>query len=94
MKNSLLILLFLFCLGCANQSQNQNIAQRDAAIAEVGEAAYRVWRLYMAACALEFEAGGSGIYQILASNRHPGKWPVPMTRRDLYRSRPHWDWGN
>ncbi|ENZ75354.1 MAG: cyclopropane-fatty-acyl-phospholipid synthase family protein [Pseudomonadota bacterium] len=69
-------------------------AQRDAAIAEVGEAAYRVWRLYMAACALEFEAGGSGIYQILASNRHPGKWPVPMTRRDLYRSRPHWDWGN
>ncbi len=65
-------------------------AQREAAVAEVGEAAYRVWRLYMAACALEFEAGGSGVYQILASNRpcgHRSQWPVPLTRRDLYRSR-------
>ncbi|VWC92052.1 cyclopropane-fatty-acyl-phospholipid synthase [Burkholderia contaminans] len=69
-------------------------AQRDAAIAEVGEAAYRVWRLYMAACALEFEAGGSGVYQILASNRHHGEWPVPLTRRDLYRSRPQLVWGS
>ncbi|MEW6703623.1 MAG: cyclopropane-fatty-acyl-phospholipid synthase family protein [Pseudomonadota bacterium] len=67
-------------------------AQRDAAVAEVGEAAYRVWRLYMAACALEFEAGGTGIYQILASNWHRGEWPVPLTRRDVYRSRPRLVW--
>lgn len=62
-------------------------AQRLAAVTEVGEATYRVWRLYMAACALEFEAGGTGVYQILASNRHGGTWPVPLTRADLYRPR-------
>jgi cyclopropane-fatty-acyl-phospholipid synthase len=59
-------------------------AHREEAIREVGEGAYRVWRLYMAACALEFDAGGTGVYQILASHRHNGEWPVPMTRRDLY----------
>ena len=59
-------------------------AQRDAAVREVGEPTYRVWRMYMAACALEFEAGGTGIYQILASRHNAGAWPVPLTRRDLY----------
>lgn len=58
---------------------------REAAVAEVGETAYRIWRLYMAACAIEFEAGGTGLYQILASNREQGAWPVPLTRKDLYR---------
>ena len=61
-------------------------AARKAAVREVGEAAWRVWRLYMAACALEFEAGGTGIHQILASSRQRGTWPVPLTRADLYRS--------
>ncbi len=65
-------------------------AAREAASREVGEAAWRIWRLYMAACALEFEAGGIGIYQILASNRQRGAWPVPLTRTDLYHgSRPN-----
>lgn len=32
MKNSFLILALLFCFGCSTQPQNQNIAQRDAAI--------------------------------------------------------------
>ena len=59
-------------------------ARREAALQEVDEPTYRVWRLYMAACALEFEAGGTGIYQVLASRRHQGRWPVPLTRRDLY----------
>ena len=59
-------------------------ARRDAALQEVDEPTYRVWRLYMAACALEFEAGGTGIYQVLASRRNQGHWPVPLTRRDLY----------
>ncbi len=59
-------------------------ANREAALREVGEPTYRVWRLYMAACALEFEAGGTGIYQILASRRDRGAWPVPLSRRDLY----------
>jgi cyclopropane-fatty-acyl-phospholipid synthase len=54
------------------------------ALQYVNEATYRVWRLYMAACALDFEAGGIGIYQVLASKRAAGKVPLPLTRRHLY----------
>lgn len=60
---------------------------RKAALREVDEPTFRVWRLYMAACALEFEAGGTGIYQILASRRHRGNWPLPLSRADLYTAR-------
>ena len=56
---------------------------REAALHEVDEATYRIWRLYMAACALEFEAGGTGIYQILASKLGADA-TLPMTRKDLY----------
>lgn len=59
-------------------------AAHDAAVQMVGEAGYRIWRLYMAGCALEFEAGGTGIYQILASRRDKEAPPLPLTRRDLY----------
>ena len=62
-------------------------AHHEEALAHVSEATYRVWRLYMAASALEFEAGGTGIHQILASRRpdsHPYNQPVPLTRGDLY----------
>jgi cyclopropane-fatty-acyl-phospholipid synthase len=58
-------------------------ANREAALREVDEPTYRVWRLYMAACALEFEAGGTGIYQILASRRGV-ETALPLTRDDLY----------
>jgi cyclopropane-fatty-acyl-phospholipid synthase len=59
----------------------------EEAVREVGEMAYRIWRLYMAGCALEFEDGSTGVYQILASRRGaPGApVPVPLTRDDLYR---------
>jgi cyclopropane-fatty-acyl-phospholipid synthase len=50
----------------------------------VNEATYRVWRLYMAASAIEFEAGDIGIYQVLASKRAPGNLPLPLTRRYQY----------
>ncbi len=59
-------------------------ANREAALREVGEPTYRVWRLYMAACALDFEAGSIGVYQILASKPNGGEWPVPLSRGDLY----------
>ena len=62
-------------------------AHREAALREVDQSTYRVWRLYMAACALEFEAGGLGVCQILASRRNQGKSPVPLSRRDLYADR-------
>jgi cyclopropane-fatty-acyl-phospholipid synthase len=39
----------------------------------------------MAACALEFEAEGTGIYQILVSKRGGNAFPLPLTRYDLYR---------
>lgn len=64
-------------------------AQREQAIALVGERTYRVWRLYMAACALEFEAGGTGLHQILAAKPKGGAWVVPYTRQDLYDLDPH-----
>jgi cyclopropane-fatty-acyl-phospholipid synthase len=38
----------------------------------------------MTACAHAFEAGDVGVYQILAAPRGDGRWPVPLTRRDLY----------
>jgi cyclopropane-fatty-acyl-phospholipid synthase len=57
-------------------------ASRDAAVSIVGEEVYRVWRLYMAACALQFESGETGVYQILlARSREP--WAAPLTRRDF-----------
>ena len=59
-------------------------AGQAQAVAEVGEIRYRTWRLYMAACALQFEEGATSIHQILASNRAGGPAPVPLTRRDLY----------
>ena len=61
-------------------------ASRDAAVREVGEATYRVWRLYMAACALDFESGSTGVYQILASKPNGGVWPVPLARGGVYDS--------
>src|SRR5574338_92934 len=65
-------------------------ARRDEALEQVNEATYRVWRLYMAACALQFEAGTTGVYQILGARRGGGKNPVPLTRRDLYPQSEPW----
>jgi cyclopropane-fatty-acyl-phospholipid synthase len=59
-------------------------AAREQAVQEVGEVRYRLWRLYMAACALQFEDGAMRIYQILASRAASGPAPVPLTRRYLY----------
>jgi len=58
---------------------------RGEALRHVSEPTYRIWRLYMVACALSFEAGDAGVYQILAGRRVKGLHPVPLTRRDVYR---------
>jgi cyclopropane-fatty-acyl-phospholipid synthase len=58
---------------------------REEALQHVSEATYRVWHLYMAACALQFEKGETGVYQILAAKRRAWPVPVPLTRRDIYR---------
>lgn len=60
-------------------------AAHDKVLQYVSETAYRIWRLYMAASALEFESGGTGVYQILASKSGAATHPLPFTRRDLYR---------
>ncbi|HTZ54559.1 MAG TPA: cyclopropane-fatty-acyl-phospholipid synthase family protein [Candidatus Acidoferrum sp.] len=58
---------------------------RDAAIAAAGEAAYRVWRLYMAASAVSFDNASIGVYQsLLARPSVDGRVTIPPTRRDLY----------
>lgn len=63
----------------------QRLERRHARAMEyVNEATYRVWRLYMAACALEFESGALGIYQVLASKRASVNPQLPLTRRHLY----------
>jgi cyclopropane-fatty-acyl-phospholipid synthase len=54
------------------------------ALQYVSESTFRVWRLYMAACALEFESGEIGIYQVLASKRAAGTASPPLTRRHMY----------
>lgn len=59
-------------------------AQRQEARNHVPEPTYRIWRLYMAACALQFEQGGIGLYQILVAKRRAGPIDIPFTRRDLY----------
>jgi len=59
-------------------------ATHEQAVQEVGETRYRLWRLYMAACALQFEDGAMRVYQILASRTAAGPAPVPLTRRYLY----------
>ncbi len=57
---------------------------REQALALVGEERYRIWRLYMSACVLEFEDGATGIHQILASRRGATPPSLPLTRRDIY----------
>ena len=57
---------------------------RSRALCHVNESTYRVWRLYMAACALQFESGEIGIYQVLANKREAGLPDLPLTRRHLY----------
>jgi cyclopropane-fatty-acyl-phospholipid synthase len=56
----------------------------DDAVRLVGAGRARVWRLYMAASAVNFEQGRTSIHQILAVRPHPdGRADMPLTRREL-----------
>lgn len=59
-------------------------ANREAAIAEVGEAKTRLWLIYLAGCALAFERSAVGIFQTLTSKRTKGASGMPPTRAHLY----------
>ena len=54
----------------------------DDAVAEAGEARARVWRLYMAGAALNFEAGRTQIHHILATpDADDGRAGLPLRPR-------------
>jgi cyclopropane-fatty-acyl-phospholipid synthase len=57
------------------------------ALKYVSESTYRVWRLYMSSSALDFEAGGIGVYQVLANKRARSSAQLPLTRRHVYSDR-------
>ena len=49
--------------------------RREEALSHTSESVYRVWRLYMAACAQAFEEGSLGVYQILAAPKRSNERP-------------------
>lgn len=60
-------------------------SHQDAAIAAVGEKAYRIWRIYMAGSAHAFERGWMSVYQILAGKPlADGRLTTPATREHIY----------
>ena len=60
-------------------------AARERAVALAGEERYRIWRIYMAGCALAFDRGWMSIHQVLAGKPEPdGLLPRPWTRRHQY----------
>ena len=56
-------------------------ANWDEAVAEVGPGRARVWRLYMAASALNFEAGRTQVHQVLAVRSDGGRSGLPLRPR-------------
>ncbi|MGE3154200.1 MAG: class I SAM-dependent methyltransferase [Nitrospiraceae bacterium] len=61
-------------------------AAHDRIVTLVGEGTYRVWRLYMAACAQGFQAGWYDVYQTLLSKPRGGQSDLPLTRTDWYQA--------
>jgi cyclopropane-fatty-acyl-phospholipid synthase len=60
----------------------RNLERRwDDAVAEVGPGRARVWRLYMAASALNFEAGRTQVHQVLAVRLDDGRSRLPLGPR-------------
>jgi len=53
----------------------------DEAVAQVGEARARIWRLYMAGSALGFERYGVSIHQVLAVKPDGGRSGLPLRPR-------------
>lgn len=56
-------------------------ANWNACVKEVGTGRARVWRLYMAAAALNFEAGRTQVHQVLAVRRDGGPAGLPLRPR-------------
>jgi len=57
-------------------------ANREKAVAIVGDPVYRLWRLYMTGFAYYFKKGSNMVYQTLAG--HEGGTVAPLRREDIY----------
>jgi cyclopropane-fatty-acyl-phospholipid synthase len=53
----------------------------EGCVAEAGEARARIWRLYMAASALNFEAERTQVHQVLAVKNEDGESSMPLRPR-------------
>jgi cyclopropane-fatty-acyl-phospholipid synthase len=53
-------------------------ANWDSAVEAIGIGRARVWRLYMAACAINFEAGRTSVHQVLAVRPDGGSSGLPL----------------
>lgn len=49
-----------------------------------GDVTYRIWRLYMAGSAYQFQVGRLNLYQILLVKPDQGKSSLPLSRGDWY----------
>jgi cyclopropane-fatty-acyl-phospholipid synthase len=56
-------------------------ANWDACVADAGRARARIWRLYMAASALQFEANRTQVHQVLATKTNDGRSGLPLRPR-------------
>ncbi len=59
-------------------------ANRDRARLAAGDAAYRVWQLYLAGSAYGFRIGRTSVFQTLLSKPDGGRAGLPLTRDDWY----------
>jgi cyclopropane-fatty-acyl-phospholipid synthase len=55
-------------------------ANWEAAVAAVGRARARIWRLYMAGSVIGFENGGISVFQVLGVVPDAGRSGMPPTR--------------
>jgi cyclopropane-fatty-acyl-phospholipid synthase len=60
-------------------------ANKEQAVALVGEEKYRIWVAYLAGVSLAFSRGTLRLFQTVATKSAKGKSPLPPTRADLYR---------
>jgi cyclopropane-fatty-acyl-phospholipid synthase len=67
----------------------RNIESRHSeVVAETDEVTYRIWRLYMAGSAHNFDAGRLNVFQSLLAKPAGGPSCLPPTREDLYAAAP------
>jgi cyclopropane-fatty-acyl-phospholipid synthase len=59
-------------------------ANHDTAVKLVGEASYRVFRIYMAGATLGFKSGVYSLNQVLLSKPNDGRSELPLNRGDWY----------